>query len=282
MPTIYDCALLAQDVYNDAAKSINGHFPVYVPGGEAMMSDHFFGAAYKGPADVGVIAFRGSQEIEDWAYADADIAAGAIMKTIGMEGRLPVDQMGNAFGFFGSAKKILAKAGCRRFVVTGHSLGGGLASVVGARIRTSHVRAVTFNAPGMANCSKMVAPEDDASLLSAVRAVFDEDLSLSVRAGAAIAANLEFGKKVVNKLGEVVYTDATASVKISTDNWQNVWNVRTFHDPVSRYSGAAIGRDYIIPGTNKQGLSVIEKGMEHTMSKLLPPLKASYLGSHQV
>jgi pimeloyl-ACP methyl ester carboxylesterase len=271
MPTIYDCGLIALDVYSDGNKTINGHVPVYVPGAQTYVSDHFYGAAYQGPSRVGVIAFRGSQEIQDWTYADVDIAMG----------RLPVDQMGNAFGFFSAAKKKLVKAGCQRLVIVGHSLGGGLAAVVAARITTMQVRGVTFNAPGMANCTRMVAPEDDATLLRAVRTMLNDDASIMVRAGAALAAGMESQKKIINKVGEAAFSKAEAQVNIPKPNSQNVWNVRTFHDPVSKH-GPRIGLDYAIPGTNKSGLSLIEMLEEHTMGKLLPALKGSYLASCQV
>ena len=99
----------------------------------------FFGAAYTGGA-TGIIAFRGSADLQDWTDADVDIAMA----------RTPISQTGDAFAFFNSAKQILVAKGARRIIVTGHSLGGGLTQLIAAHITTFPVVGVTFNAPCMA------------------------------------------------------------------------------------------------------------------------------------
>jgi hypothetical protein len=138
MTAILTCAHISADVYNDTPKTVVGYHPVALANAVRWFGDSFFGAAYAG-ADVGVIAFRGSQELQDFTDADVEI----------FKSRLPVHQLGNAFGFFLEAEKALSAMGCERFVITGHSLGGGLAEAVAARISRVPVSAATFNAPGI-------------------------------------------------------------------------------------------------------------------------------------
>ena len=227
MPTLLTCALIAQDVYKDAPQSIAGYRPIPVSGSAVCCNGgHFAGAAYTGPGGVGIIAFRGSQELEDWVYADYDI----------LLGRLPSDQLGNAFRYFGNAQKELAYSGCARYVVVGHSLGGGLAAVVAARITRVPVRGVTFNSPGLATFSTVGAMAEeysDAAFITAGKAIFNQDTPWMARPGAALAFALEGTKKAVNKFGEAAMVDAKATVNIPNSNSDNVWNVRSKTDPVS-------------------------------------------------
>jgi pimeloyl-ACP methyl ester carboxylesterase len=102
--------------------------------------NEFAGGAYAGNEGVGVIAFRGSREMEDWKGANLEI----------IRRQLPERQLGSALAFFASAYRALERVGCRRYVVVGHSLGGGLAAVVAATVTWVPVRGVTFNAPGLA------------------------------------------------------------------------------------------------------------------------------------
>jgi pimeloyl-ACP methyl ester carboxylesterase len=60
-----------------------------------------------------------------------------------------VERVGGALAFFASAYRALERAGCGRYIVVGHSLGGGLAAVVSAAVTWVPVRGVTFNAPGL-------------------------------------------------------------------------------------------------------------------------------------
>lgn len=93
MPSILTCAKLALDAYSKPRPStVLGYVPVmFSPGGPAG----FYGAAYIG--QVGVIAFRGSQEKEDWTDADVDIA----------RNRLPSSQIGDALQFYNRARDAL-------------------------------------------------------------------------------------------------------------------------------------------------------------------------------
>jgi pimeloyl-ACP methyl ester carboxylesterase len=141
MPSLLICAQIAEDVYHDRPTTVQSHRPVRVPE-EAVFcaGNEFAGGAYAGNEGVGIIAFRGSREMEDWKGANLEI----------VRRQLPERQLGSALAFFASAYRTLERAGCRRYVVVGHSLGGGLAAVVSAAVTWVPVRGVTFNAPGLA------------------------------------------------------------------------------------------------------------------------------------
>jgi pimeloyl-ACP methyl ester carboxylesterase len=141
MPTLLTCALLAEDVYHDRPTVVGNHGPISVPDAEHYCrANEFAGLAYAGRDAVGIIAFRGSRDLEDWKGANLEI----------LRRRLPLDQFGCAMGFFASAHRALERAGCTRYLVVGHSLGGGLAALVAAAASWVPVRGVTFNAPGLA------------------------------------------------------------------------------------------------------------------------------------
>lgn len=136
MATLLDLALIANDVYENVNSGPLNNYKRILQQKNGM---DFFGAAYKG-GEEGVIAFRGTDKIGR-TDRDADLDIGF--------GKLPMDQLGDAFHFFTAARKKLS--GCKKLIVTGHSLGGGLTQLVAARITKFAVKGVTFNAPGMAN-----------------------------------------------------------------------------------------------------------------------------------
>ena len=141
MPSLLICAQIAEDVYHDRPTTVRWHRPIHVPEHEVFCAgNEFAGGAYAGNDAVGVIAFRGSREMEDWKGANLEI----------IRRRLPERQLGSALAFFASAYRALERVGCRRYVVVGHSLGGGLAALVSATVTWVPVRGVTFNAPGLA------------------------------------------------------------------------------------------------------------------------------------
>lgn len=141
MPTLLICARIAEDVYHDRPTTVHRYEPVMVPQQESFCGGHeFAGGAYAGVDGVGVIAFRGSRELEDWKGANFDI----------LRRRMPERQVGSALAFFAPAHRALARAGCTRYLVIGHSLGGALAAVVAAAVTWVPVKGVTFNAPGLA------------------------------------------------------------------------------------------------------------------------------------
>jgi hypothetical protein len=167
MATVLTLAKISGDVYDNFGRDpIDGYRRL------ASISDFdqinsrgnaFFGAAYI-QGEVGVIAFRGSQEWVDWADADVSIACTS----------LPIDQLGDAFAFFGAARQVLLKRGCKKLMVTGHSLGGGLTQLVAARVTTFPVVGVSFNAPGVAALTGLVKiPSANARGVYNYRAKFD-------------------------------------------------------------------------------------------------------------
>jgi hypothetical protein len=141
MPSLLICARIAEDVYHDRPTTVQWHRPIRVPEQDVYCAGReFAGGAYAGNEGVGIIAFRGSRELEDWKGANLEIIRRCI----------PVGQVGSALAFFASAYRALERAGCNRYVVVGHSLGGGLAALVAAAVTWVPVRGVTFNAPGLA------------------------------------------------------------------------------------------------------------------------------------
>jgi pimeloyl-ACP methyl ester carboxylesterase len=141
MPSLLICARIAEDVYHDRPTTVHVYEPVMVPQRELYCGGHeFAGGAYAGRDGVGVIAFRGSRELEDWKGANFEI----------LRRKMPERQIGSALAFFAPAHRALARAGCSRYLVIGHSLGGALAAVVAAAVTWVPVKGVTFNAPGLA------------------------------------------------------------------------------------------------------------------------------------
>lgn len=141
MPSLIVCARIAEDVYHDRPTTIHSFRPLRVPEQQVYCAGaEFAGGAYAGADGVGVIAFRGSREFEDWKGANLDI----------IRRHVPVGQLGSALAYFASAHRALERSGCSRYLVVGHSLGGGLAAVVAAAVTWVPVRGITFNAPGLA------------------------------------------------------------------------------------------------------------------------------------
>lgn len=141
MPTLLVCARIAEDVYHDRPTVIGAYRPIAVPDQQAYHAGGEFGAgAYAGSDGVGFVAYRGSREIEDWKGANLEI----------LRRQLPAQRFGSALAYFASAHRALNRAGCNRYVVVGHSLGGGLAALVAGAVTWVPVRGVTFNAPGLA------------------------------------------------------------------------------------------------------------------------------------
>lgn len=143
MPSTLTLAMMSNDVYSDSGRGAGGYQRLHGLPWLRARGDGFYGACYTN-GTVGVIAFRGTvlkavgEAIEDGWRADGAIATG----------KLPIDQIGDAFGFFSAARSHLAEQKCQRLVVTGHSLGGLLAQLVAGRVSSFPVVGVTFNAPG--------------------------------------------------------------------------------------------------------------------------------------
>lgn len=143
MATVLDCARISSDVYNASNLEAPGWQRGAVYQDQAV-GEGFFGATYSRGAEV-VIAYRGSVERVDWTDADADIARGA----------LPLGQLADAMSYANSVVRAATQRGITRVIITGHSLGGGLAQL-SAAIRTN-AAGVSFNAPGCRSLSGPVA-----------------------------------------------------------------------------------------------------------------------------
>lgn len=226
MTAVLTCSLASRDAYSDQSGTIAGYHPVAVPEAKRINStgSSFFGATYSA-GKRGIIAFRGSQEITDWLEADRDIGLSA----------LPVNQLGDAFAYFSAAVETLLAAGCDEYVVTGHSLGGGLAEVVACAVSRFPVSAVTFNAPGLMSYS----------------AVLGENNNPWIGAGLEVAKAYPHPLvRAVASLFERVNVKQYASIDIAHRH-SRVINVRARHDRVSRV-GFHVGQTHTVdlPGTD--------------------------------
>lgn len=240
MPTVLTLAMLASDVYADASTGATNGFRRLAPTGAMVAANcrgsSFYGAAYVG-GEVGVIAFRGSAESTDWLDADVDIGLG----------RQPIDQWGDAHDFFNHARSLLSGQGCKRVVVTGHSLGGGLTQLVAAGVTRTPVSGVTFNAPGMGA------------------------LAGNVRVRLANAANLFHYRARRDPVSKVGHHIGRAPVTVDVD-------IGTTNRLISSGVGAALGVLSASPLAGAAASSAAASGFEHTMAPLLDALRRGAAG----
>ncbi len=145
MTTLLDLARISAHIYYsdpghpDAIKAKQGaNFKRLADA--AVMEHHsgFQGAIYE-CGDEWIVAYRGT---ESWEDVKADINIGL--------GNVP-DQFVPAMQLFEQAQQV---KGLSKIIVTGHSLGGGLAQLVSAN---KVALGVTFNPPGMAGMAKKLA-----------------------------------------------------------------------------------------------------------------------------
>ncbi|HMB38644.1 MAG TPA: Mbeg1-like protein [Wenzhouxiangellaceae bacterium] len=131
MLTVFECALLSEAAYagNSLRPILSRGFRAYSRRGEGR---GFFGRTFFRRSVV-VVAFAGTDDLQD-AWDDADFVR-----------RIPEDQAGQAAEYFAD---IIGRIGSSEttFVVTGHSLGGGLAKHVLLQNDAASA-AVAFNAP---------------------------------------------------------------------------------------------------------------------------------------
>lgn len=112
-------------------------------------SSGFFASAYKAlKKDLLVIAYRGSNQLNDWGFS------GNVGNFIGKSGSLPDSQLNMALNYYDHWKSFV---GAANIAVCGHSLGGFLAASVTLR-RGGF--GVTFNRPHLAASASAAALRD--------------------------------------------------------------------------------------------------------------------------
>ena len=155
--TVNEYAIIADKVYDETQ---TGGGPALVPGFTCarLVTDRthgFKGAIYTRGNDC-VVAFKGTETAKGISQSIMDLAADYRL----MAGKIPTQ--------VAPAAKLLAYAqanfGAMTIVICGHSLGGGLAQVVGYRANAPFI---TFNAPPMAT-------NVDASWAKTMRSVFSK------------------------------------------------------------------------------------------------------------
>ena len=176
MTTLLDLALISSHIYHSnpgdpgAIKAKQGR-PFKRLADAAVMehSSGFQGAIYE-CGDEWIVAYRGT-EIDSWEDIKADLNIG----------------VGNVPGQFVPAMELFEKAqqvkSLSKIIVTGHSLGGGLAQLVSAN---KVALGVAFNAPGMSGMAKKLAGKGysfhSANVLNVVLA-WDPVSSIGTRVG---------------------------------------------------------------------------------------------------
>lgn len=143
MTTLLDLALISMHIYHpeDAEAKKAGEGRSFRRLAEAAVMQHssgFQGAIYESGDEL-IVAYRGT---ESWEDIKADLNIGV--------GNVP-DQFVPAMELFEKAQQVKSLS---KIIVTGHSLGGGLAQLVSAN---KVALGVTFNAPGMDGMSKKLA-----------------------------------------------------------------------------------------------------------------------------
>ena len=124
-------------VYNSTTTNIDGYQQLILSGltnkqGYYTPGNDFACAAYKNGNQI-IISFRGTNTPIDWIDSDLPIALGLI----------PTTSLVDAMIFYNEIKNNPLYADCN-ISFTGHSLGGAIAELMGAKYGNT---AVTFNAP---------------------------------------------------------------------------------------------------------------------------------------
>lgn len=192
MPTILELGLLADSVY-DSNPSVAGWTRTgFRPSGKGF-SDAFQGAAFKKGETI-VFAFKGTSQKRD-VIADAKL-------TVGMNS--------SQYGDAGIFVKKLNKAGATSIYLTGHSLGGAIAQIVGNR---QNIPFATFNAPGVGLASRnldqmavtMLTGSGAMRVAGSIASVFRHPMQafqdLAALGRTVKGVNFRLGKDVVGNVG---------------------------------------------------------------------------------
>ena len=280
MPTFVQCAELANAAYDGVPgapgwSDLSGEVAV-------IARDAGFSGAVFLQYPVGVVSFRGSVESTDWIHADTDMVAG----------KLP-GQLGEAFSYFSAARKVLDKRKCKRIVVVGHSLGGALAALVGARVTTFPVRALTFNAPGCKGLERLGSPVDgddralartmdDVSRLGFGNKSLNPVARVGVGTGALIAATFQTAGLAARRTMQAAVGVGGATLQLPQKNSGQVWNIVAMsrhmgQEIASRKLGGYIGNTpYRVP------VDVPDLLFAHKMGPLIAGLRKSPIGAYNV
>ena len=113
MATIAELARMSLDVY-EADSSMSGAWSRVAPFGDSKAG--FFAAVFR-KGDEWCLAFRGTDDVLHDGLADLQIALG----------KYPLQFLEAAMAY-SSVRTVLQSHSVSRFLLTGHSLGGGLAS----------------------------------------------------------------------------------------------------------------------------------------------------------
>jgi len=133
MPSVYELAQISNASY-DYSPNLKGWEQIESNTINLFSVDGFFSAMFQ-KGNQYVIVFRGTDDFTNDAISDATLSLG-----------FPPQQLGRAKQVVNSALRRINQPNIN-VTLTGHSLGGGLASLLSAKGHNFPV--VTFNAPGM-------------------------------------------------------------------------------------------------------------------------------------
>jgi hypothetical protein len=150
-----DCALMAGRAYQQTRADINW-FPVptgwteffHVPNPSFPTTGGFEAVSFQSGNQI-VISFTGTDQLSDWTSANVPLAFG-----------LPSDQLYQAAQYYLQVKQANPTA---TISFTGHSLGGGLAALMGVFFDK---KAITFDQAPFANAAKIAIRDDLISYLT--------------------------------------------------------------------------------------------------------------------
>lgn len=136
-----DCALMAGRAYYDKRAEIN-RFPVplgwlEIPLSHVALPGGFEAVSFQKGSQI-IISFTGTDQLSDWTSANVPLAFG-----------LPSDQLYQAAQYYLEVKAANPPGTVISF--TGHSLGGGLAALMGVLFDEN---AITFDQAPFANAEK--------------------------------------------------------------------------------------------------------------------------------
>ena len=214
MASVYDLALISQAVYDTdggkIARSVQGFTAQKPPFGNANKGFYAVEFTSGKTADV-ILGIRGTDpgQVNTDIWADIQLAMGSVP--------YQYEQAEKAL------RSILTRYKNRPIYVTGHSLGGGLASMLGALYK---LPVVTFNAPGMHNSvsSKLSGTSPTAIALTASSSAYPGAMPVYTP---ALMQQLEAQKK--------------AQATVAALNKSQMLNIRASSDVVSVGTGPAIG-----------------------------------------
>lgn len=228
MASVYELALLSEAVYHAEDGSMAGEV-------EGFRPEIAFGNPKKG--FYAVFFRKVSNQEPIFAIRGTDMYVGRTgigdLSDLGADAQLAAGSVPHQFYDADKhIKEIQNRSPGRSFYVTGHSLGGGLASLVGAKYR---VPTVTFNAPGMRNSyASLISGASPASIGALSMATMPPTM-MYMPVG---MPSVEASQRLLSDIDK----RQQAKASIQSMDTSKMLNIRASGDVVSIGTGPAIGK----------------------------------------